>query len=91
MVERPETLDLMRRHLDQLVREFKTAGWTDVDLNLSQGQSGNSGNGQNGSGQQDPQNRSGLRGPMFENVAVPDRPIQNPTLLSADERLDLRI
>ncbi len=42
IVERPETLDLMRRHTDQLMREFRNAGWNNVDLSMEQQQFGGS-------------------------------------------------
>ena len=41
IVERPETLDLMRRHMDQLLKEFKSSGWVDVDLSVSRQDQGN--------------------------------------------------
>lgn len=39
MAERAETLDLMRRHIDQLAQEFRELGYGDVSFNF--GQSGN--------------------------------------------------
>ena len=33
-VERPETLDLLRRHADQLVQEFRAAGYSGASLNF---------------------------------------------------------
>ncbi|MBO9450557.1 flagellar hook-length control protein FliK [Tropicibacter sp. R16_0] len=44
--ERPETLDLMRRHVDQLIEEFRQLGYEGVDLAFSGG----------GSTHDDPQN-----------------------------------
>ncbi|GAB5436085.1 flagellar hook-length control protein FliK [Falsiruegeria mediterranea] len=35
--ERPETLDLMRRHVDQLIEEFRQMGYEGVDLAFSGG------------------------------------------------------
>lgn len=46
MAERPETLDLMRRHVDQLVAEFRKMGFDNVDLSFSNG----AGTGQDPSG-----------------------------------------
>lgn len=37
MIERPETLDLLRRHIDQLVADFKELGYENIDLSLSSG------------------------------------------------------
>lgn len=33
--ERPETLELMRRHIDQLAEEFKTLGYVDIGFEFS--------------------------------------------------------
>lgn len=38
MAERPETLDLMRRHIDQLTREFEVIGYSDINFAFSQDQ-----------------------------------------------------
>ncbi len=35
-VERPETLDLLRRHADQLLAEFREAGYADATLSFGQ-------------------------------------------------------
>ena len=40
LVDRPETLDLMRRHVDQLVREFRNSGWQEVAVSLEQNTDG---------------------------------------------------
>ena len=37
MIERSETLDLLRRHIDQLVADFKELGYENIDLSLSSG------------------------------------------------------
>ena len=36
LAERPETLDLMRRHIDQLIQEFHALGFGDVRFSFSQ-------------------------------------------------------
>lgn len=41
--ERPETLDLMRRHIDQLSQEFKSLGFSDINFSFQGGQSDHSG------------------------------------------------
>jgi hypothetical protein len=35
LAERPETLDLMRRHIDQLVQEFQSLGYEDIGFSFS--------------------------------------------------------
>ena len=35
--ERPETLDLMRRHIDQLAEEFRNLGYTDIGFEFAEG------------------------------------------------------
>jgi flagellar hook-length control protein FliK len=40
VVERPETLDLMRRNIDQLAREFQSIGYENINFSFAQGQSG---------------------------------------------------
>lgn len=38
VAERPETLDLMRRNIDQLAREFEIIGYNDINFSFSQGE-----------------------------------------------------
>lgn len=38
VTERPETLDLMRRNIDQLVREFQAIGYSDINFAFSEGE-----------------------------------------------------
>jgi len=38
VAERPETLDLMRRNIDQLAREFEIIGYSDINFSFSQGE-----------------------------------------------------
>jgi hypothetical protein len=49
VAERPETLDLLRRHIDQLAAEFRELGYDQIDLNMADGrmpgQNHNSSNG----------------------------------------------
>ncbi len=51
--ERPETEDLMRRHIDELMKEFKEMGFTDIGFEFSSGgdtsQSHETGHGPDGS------------------------------------------
>lgn len=39
LAERPETLDLMRRHIDQLGREFQALGYENINFAFNEGQS----------------------------------------------------
>ncbi|MFK7761930.1 MAG: flagellar hook-length control protein FliK [Roseobacter sp.] len=41
VAERPETLDLMRRNIEQLVREFQSIGYDNINFAFSQGDSNN--------------------------------------------------
>jgi len=41
VTERPETLDLLRRHIDQLATEFRELGYDHIDLNLADGRTPN--------------------------------------------------
>ncbi|WP_375229529.1 flagellar hook-length control protein FliK [Roseobacter sp. S98] len=38
LAERPETLDLMKRNIDQLAREFQSLGYESIDFAFSEGQ-----------------------------------------------------
>ncbi|MDW4498256.1 flagellar hook-length control protein FliK [Sulfitobacter sp. D35] len=40
LAERPETLDLMRRHIDALAREFAAIGYGDIAFGFAQGEAG---------------------------------------------------
>src|SRR5690606_803113 len=40
MAERPETADLMRRHVDILAQEFRALGYQDVSVSVGQRQAG---------------------------------------------------
>ena len=80
--ERPETLDLMRRHIDQLTQEFRSLGFTNLKFDFAQG--GSSGFAQNG-------NRPGTEsGGHTAKTAteVPHPPQQNQ---AASGGLDLRL
>jgi Flagellar hook-length control protein FliK len=50
IAERPDTLDLMRRHADQLLADLRQAGFQGASLNFGTSQ-GQGGSGQGGSGQ----------------------------------------
>ncbi len=45
LAERPETLDLMRRHIDQLAREFQAIGYDSINFAFNEGETGNASDG----------------------------------------------
>ncbi len=46
-VERPETMDMMRRHIDGLLQDLKQAGYSSLSLDVQTGGGAASGNGRN--------------------------------------------
>ncbi|WP_300033210.1 flagellar hook-length control protein FliK [uncultured Roseobacter sp.] len=54
VAERPETLDLMKRNIDQLAREFESIGYDTINFSFSEGQQ-QSGEGETASDQSDSQ------------------------------------
>lgn len=92
IVERPETFDLMRRHVDQLLRELKSAGWSDFDLSLSHQDSGNTGNSEK---TEDVKLRdASMQNQDSDRENAAELPMQTPLSLTRPirtDRLDLRI
>ncbi len=80
--ERPETLDLLRRHGDLLVTELRQAGFSGASLSF-----GHWGQSQRGTGDQLPQTNTAL---AAGRDAVPPIPTYKPTGVSG-QGLDLRI
>lgn len=63
--ERPETGDLMRRHINELAEEFRRMGYEDISFEFSGGHAGNGGEGDGtdeGNGQSGSAANSGTRG-----------------------------
>ena len=83
--ERAETLDLMRRNIDILEREFLEIGYEGAQFDFAQG-------GQGGPGAENGSGVPGTPAPSGLNVAAPDRtqPAQDAPLLLG-ERLDIRL
>lgn len=83
-VDRPETLDLLRRNADQLLSEFRQAGFAGATLSFAQG-----GQGSPGSQPQTPQPTAATAPPS----PAPDHPATAPNLASqpAAGGLDLRL
>lgn len=83
LAERPETLDLMRRHIDQLAREFQALGYKSINFAFSEGQSEQNPNQQEGSGS----------GNSVDHAAAMDasgEPVV-PVRLSVSSGVDLRL
>lgn len=82
LAERPETLDLMRRHIDQLAREFQALGYENISFAFNEGQSDtNAGSDDESNGQ------SGTRADLTDLSAEPAVPVQ----LAASSGVDLRL
>lgn len=80
--ERPETLDLMRRHADQLARDFRDLGFTDLTFAFA------------GGGQDMPRDLSAPPAPEDAAPALPEparAPAAPPVDGPGDGRLDLRL
>lgn len=75
--ERPETADLMRRHIEVLANEFRGLGYREVGFDFGQA----AGNGRQS--QPDPQTNT--------TSASPAEIIEVPVNMGADDRLDLRL
>ena len=80
MAERPETLDLMRRHIEQLAKEFETLGYQDIKFAFAEGQNDPHHAGQNHTG------------PADTNPDTPGETAQDtPITLTPATGLDLRL
>ncbi|MEO1139469.1 MAG: flagellar hook-length control protein FliK [Pseudomonadota bacterium] len=85
VADRPETLDLMRRHIDQLAQEFRDIGYGSAEFAFGQNQPGTS--------QRDKDNDHSAPLHASDTVA-PARPMDDPTPASAPvslDRVDLRV
>jgi len=80
-VERPETMELMRRHIDLLAQEFRAMGYADVGFEFT---------GQHGGGEGQNEND----GPRVANKGTTETETSNEPLrlrLGADAGMDLRL
>lgn len=82
LAERPETLDLMRRHIDQLAREFQALGYANINFAFNEGQSDQNTHNNNGS-----QGGNGSADAAAETSVETAGPIQ----LAASSGVDLRL
>lgn len=83
LAERPETLDLMRRHIDQLAREFQALGYTNINFAFNEGQS------EHGENHGEAGNPRGDTHPITSSDAVPET--ASPIKLGATTGVDLRL
>ncbi len=83
--ERPETLDLFRRHATELADALRAAGYAGADIGFGQGQSGSAGNDAPGSG-----SAHGSQARSPSDAAFPTPPT-SPPQLAAGTSLDLRL
>jgi len=79
LTERPETTDLMRRHVDTLMAEFQDLGYDSLSFSFGN----EDGNSQEERGSDHPDQTLGDGTPIAET--------RSHTLLSSDNRLDLRL
>ncbi|UWQ08022.1 flagellar hook-length control protein FliK [Aliiroseovarius crassostreae] len=85
-VERPETLDLMRRHIDLLAQEMRDIGYGEVTFSFTQSGAGGKEDGQSFS-----DHASSSSGDVTDNGHVPDK--AEPVLLNVMTRsgIDIRL
>ena len=88
LAERPETLDMMRRHADQLARELADLGFASIDLSFGQGRGSETEGGDDSSGSAKAQ---GLRAIDETETAVAGDNPTNRLTLSPSGGLDIRI
>ena len=79
--ERPETLDLFRRHAGELADAFRAAGYSGADIGF----------GQQDSGQADPDRREGTAGRSLDGPSRPDPSPPAPLRPLGAASLDLRL
>ncbi len=84
VTERPETLDLMRRNIDQLVREFEAIGYNDINFAFSEGETQQS----FGEGADE---RSSVQSTQLEILEAEDVAEANETKLHAQTGVDIRL
>jgi hypothetical protein len=83
LAERPETLDLMRRHIDQLTREFQSIGYQNISFAFAEGQAHQNPDKNNS---EKPNHKSGQSETVVEGAEVP-----NVVKLGVTTGLDVRL
>ncbi|WP_253186877.1 flagellar hook-length control protein FliK [Roseobacter denitrificans] len=84
VTERPETLDLMRRNIDQLVREFQAIGYNDINFAFSEGET------QQGFAETSDE-RNGAAATQLELLQAEETAESNDTTLNAQTGVDIRL
>lgn len=75
--ERPETLDLLRRNIDQLGQSFKSMGYDQISFAFGQGAQGGGQSGQDASA-------GGQQAPSSSSASGMAAPTADPTLITLD-------
>lgn len=88
LAERPDTLDLMRRHIDQLGQSFRSMGYDEVSFSFGQ-QTASSDD--TGTSPQDQQAASPARTAVSENNPFPDAPTVIQLDPTATSGVDIRL
>ncbi len=83
--ERPETIDLMRRHIDQLAQEFRALGYGSISFDFNQQSGAGDLAGDGSDSQPDEENKTG------ELTDISDAPGRTTALRVASDALDLRL
>ncbi|MEM9966511.1 MAG: flagellar hook-length control protein FliK [Pseudomonadota bacterium] len=88
LAERPETLDIMKRHISTLGQEFQAMGYEDVSFSFAGGDQG-----MTQSDAADPEERlgSGDATAHADEIEEPKRDITRSPLTSTDRGLDIRV
>lgn len=81
--DRPETLDLFRRHTDQLVEAIRAAGYSGVDISFGQQGAGSTGSGS--------ERQGSVETAALSVPADLPRPEPRPPRLASSSSLDLRL
>lgn len=83
LAERPETLDLMRRNIDQLSIEFEAIGYTNINFAFSEGETAGSFAEQQDTGNEEPTS--------FINLETIDEDTEHPPTLPTNTGVDIRL
>ena len=84
IAERPETLDLMRRHIDTLAQEFLNIGYGKAQFSFGGGQSGQT-------GQEHSDTSHSLAGGSGPQAPITETPNLHHTPILISDRLDIRL
>ena len=87
IAERPETIEMMRRHADSLMRDLADLGFARVDLAFGQGQGADSGSGTGGEGR----GNAGQPGASDQLAEPAEIETSRPISLTGEGGLDIRI